>query len=594
MRLAVIIVIAVAALFAGGVFYFLLQYMEGVERDAFELAEQSKPGVAAVEVLVADIDLPAGTIIDSTILDWQAWPDDSLGDGYVAYREEDDDTDKSDLEEEYYDKIVRRTILAGEPITDAKLFTQEGASFLSGMLEPGMRAVAIRVQDVSGVGGFIMPGDRVDVIVSMKWKIDTEAKKAGAPFTEYTSETIVQNARVMGIDQAFNDFEENVAKASAVTIEVTPKQAEIIAISANRGELSLALRSQIPGPIGVIEGFTSDRESLYSMGGGFPAADRLAQPVVVADKGGDGAAGVKPLPGIQVFRAMAARRDLPKGTLLRESDVGWAVLSPGLRPEDYVIQGREAVLPSFFTGVLLNTDVKAGEPLPFADLYAATNAEFLGLALREGMRAIKVEVRKDTFAGTPGDEVDVVLVAVLDDDQQFSETIVQKVRVLSLDAGEKGAFIEVTPRQFETVALAHTMGILRLSLRSSNTVLTDYYAGPFTSSIEVSRALGGVIDAETAALAAQAAAAQAAADQAASTARTQLSAAELAAASAASAEAAATAAAQAAVTAAQRPVVVVGPGPAPASAAVAVEGEESTIRIYRSTSSTTRSFSESE
>ncbi len=136
MRLAVVIVITVAALFAGGVFYFLLQYMERVERDAYEFAEQQKPGVEAVEVLVADIDMPAGTVIESTILDWQDWPDTSLGDGYVVYREDDDGPDQSSLEEPLYDKIVRRAILAGEPITDDKLFTREGASFLSGMLTP--------------------------------------------------------------------------------------------------------------------------------------------------------------------------------------------------------------------------------------------------------------------------------------------------------------------------------------------------------------------------------------------------------------------------------------------------------------------------
>ncbi|MCH8188883.1 MAG: Flp pilus assembly protein CpaB, partial [Proteobacteria bacterium] len=455
MRLAVVVVIAIAALFAGGVFYFLLQYMEGVERDAFEFAEASKPGIDAVEVLVADIDLPAGTEIVSTILDWQPWPDDSLGDGYVVYNEEDDDADQSSLEEPFYDQIVRRTILAGEPITQAKLFTREGSSFLSGMLAPGMRAVAIRVQEVSGVGGFILPGDRVDVIVSLKWKIDQDARKSGAPYIEFTSETIVQNARVMGIDQAFDDFEENVSKASAVTIEVTPKQAEIIAVAQSKGELTLSLRSLIPGLVGTIQGFTSDRETLFSMGGGFPATDRLAQPVVVANSeaGGGASSDARPLPGIQVFRAMTARRDLPRGTLLRESDVDWAALPEGFRPEEFVIQGREAVTPAFLTGVLLNAGVPAGKPLPLRDLFLNDNAEFLGLALRPGMRAIKVDVVKDTFAGTPGDEVDVVLIGNLDDAQQFSETIIQKLRVLSIDAAKNGAVVEVTPKQFETLAL---------------------------------------------------------------------------------------------------------------------------------------------
>ena len=258
MRLAVIIIIAVAALFAGAVFYFLLQFMENVERNAIAQAELATPGVDAVEILVADTDMPAGTVIDSNNMDWRTWPDEDLGGGYVVYREDDGD-DQSDLEEPYYDQIVRRTIMAGEPITEAKLFTRAGASFLSGMLTPGMRAVAIKVQDVTGVGGFILPGDRVDVIVSLKWKIDQDAREKGAPFTEFTSETIVQNARVLGIDQAFDDFEENVSKASAVTIEVTPKQAVIIAVAKRQADISLSLSSLVPDPVGAISGLPSDR-----------------------------------------------------------------------------------------------------------------------------------------------------------------------------------------------------------------------------------------------------------------------------------------------------------------------------------------------
>ena len=503
MRIAVVIVFAVAALFAGGVFYFLLQYMQDVEKNALELAEQSKPGIDAVEVLVADRDLPAGSIIASEFLDWQPWPDDSLGDGYVVYREDDDGADQSSLEEPLYDMIVRRTILEGEPITEAKLFTRDGASFLSGMLTPGMRAVAIKVQDVTGVGGFIMPGDRVDVIVSIKWKVDQDARKSGAPYIEYTSETIVQNARVMGIDQAFDDFEENVAKASAITIEGTPKQAEIIAIAVSKGNLSLSLRSLVPGQVGAIHGFTSDRETFYSMGGGFPTADRLAQPIVVAGSGGDGSdsTDVRQLTGIQVFRAMTARRDLVRGTLLRQSDVEWAALSKDRNPEDYVIQGREAVTPRFLRGILLNMDTKAGEPLLAAGLFLDTNAEFLGLAMRPGMRAIKIEVRKKSFNGTPGDEIDVVLIGLLDEDQPFSETIMQKVRVLSLAPEENGAVIEVTPKQFETLALATELGTLQLSLRSNNTLVSDIYGGTYTSKLDVSRAISGAIIARAAAAA---------------------------------------------------------------------------------------------
>ena len=145
MRLAVVIVIAIAALFAGGVFYFLLQYMEGVERDALEFAEASKPGIDAVEVLVADIDLPAGTEIVSTILDWQPWPDDSLGDGYVVYNEEEDAADQSSLEEPFYDQIVRRGDLRVETGLGVRHAGDEGVKAVGERCDEHLEQVGIRL-----------------------------------------------------------------------------------------------------------------------------------------------------------------------------------------------------------------------------------------------------------------------------------------------------------------------------------------------------------------------------------------------------------------------------------------------------------------
>ena len=209
-----------------------------------------------------------------------AWPDDSLHDDYIVYREDDKSgPDKDDLEEPLYDMIVRRAIVAGEPLTLPKLFERDGAPFLSGMLSPGMRAYSIKVKPVLAVGGFIVPGDRIDVIVSIKWKVDKKTQDIGGPFTEYTSETVVQNARVLAVDQVVRDLEENAIKVEAVTIEVTPKQVEMLAVALNKGELTLSLRSIQQGEVGTIRGFTSDRETLYAMGGDFPIADRVATPI---------------------------------------------------------------------------------------------------------------------------------------------------------------------------------------------------------------------------------------------------------------------------------------------------------------------------
>ena len=205
MRIALIVVFAVAAAFAAGAFYFVLGYIEDAEEDARQQAEAEKPGVDAVELLVAATNLPAGTVIKDEHISWQPWPDDSLSDDYIVYRE-DGDADQSDLESPVLGLIVRRAIVAGEPLTPPKLFERDGVTFLSGMLAPGMRAYTIKVKSQTAVAGFIRPGDRVDVIISIKWKVDNKIKDSGLPFTEYTSETIIQNARVLAVNQSIGDL----------------------------------------------------------------------------------------------------------------------------------------------------------------------------------------------------------------------------------------------------------------------------------------------------------------------------------------------------------------------------------------------------
>ena len=240
MRIALIVVFAVAAAFAAGAFYFVLGYIEDAEEDARLRAEAEKPGVDAVELLVAATNLPAGTVIKYEHFSWQPWPDDSLSDDYIFYREDDDDADDSELEDQVVDLIVRRAIVAGEPLTLAKLFERDGATFLSGMLAPGMRAYTIKVKSQTAVAGFIRPGDRVDVIISIKWKVDNKIKDSGLPFTEYTSETIIQNARVLAVNQSIGDLDTTASKTDAVTIEISPKQVEVLAVARNKGSLTLA------------------------------------------------------------------------------------------------------------------------------------------------------------------------------------------------------------------------------------------------------------------------------------------------------------------------------------------------------------------
>ena len=494
MRIALIVVIAVAAIFAGGVFYFLLQYIEDVQEAAYLQAQAEKPGIEAVEILVADVDLPAGTVIASQHIDWQPWPDDSLNSDYIVYDEDDPSDDKGDLEDPVYDMIVRRAIMEGEPLTLPKLFEREEATFLSGMLNPGMRAVAIKVKDVTGVGGFIMPGDHVDIIVTIKWKIDKTARDAGLPFTEYTSETVVQNARVMAIDQAFGDFEENAVKVDTVTVEVTPKQAEVLAVAVGKGDLSLSLRSLQPGATGAFAGFTSDREVLYAMGGSIPTTERLAQPVAA------------PTPRTNVLVAM---RDLDAGTLLRDSDFRFAVLE-GAVPEDARYFADEDTNVVALRGALVTQAIAADEVLSADKLVRPGTQGFLAAALSPGMRGVSIAV--DVVSGisgfiSPGDRVDVLMTHELRDigdnpvlqTRIYTETILQNLRVLAIEqtidesSGQpvigRTVTMEVKPKQAETLALGARMGQLSLVLHGATAgAEVEPHEPPFTSDIEISHA----------------------------------------------------------------------------------------------------------
>jgi pilus assembly protein CpaB len=160
-------------------------------------------------------------------------------------------------------KIVMREIVANEPIVAAKI-SATGTANLSAQLEPGMRAVSLRSSDVAGVGGFVLPGDRVDVLLT---RVPGEKNDK--------SHTIVQiladNVRVMGVDQSADADKPTVARA--ITVEVTPEQAQKISLAQAIGDVSFALRQandQVP---------LSKRLTTAAELGGVPAPQRARRAV---------------------------------------------------------------------------------------------------------------------------------------------------------------------------------------------------------------------------------------------------------------------------------------------------------------------------
>src|SRR5918997_1635169 len=187
------------------------------------------------KVLVARKALPVGTIIDAESLTYQPWPKELIQSAY--YTEGSADADMTKL----LGTVVRYPVTAGQPLTRGALVGPNDRGFLAAALGPGMRAVTVPVNVSTGVAGFVFPGDRVDVMLTQ----EVEGGGDGPPLR--VSETIVRNVRVLATDQRVDskgeDGKTEVKTFQNVTIEVTPRIAEKVAVSQSMGTLTLSLRS---------------------------------------------------------------------------------------------------------------------------------------------------------------------------------------------------------------------------------------------------------------------------------------------------------------------------------------------------------------
>ncbi len=185
------------------------------------------------KVLVAKRALPVGTIITADAIGYQLWPKELVQDAYFI----DGEADMSKL----LGTVVRHPITAGEPVTQGSLVAPGDRGFLAAALGPGMRAVTVPVSAKTGVGGFVFPGDRVDLMLTQTVS-GVEGQRLNA------AETILHNLRVLATDQSTEtttteDGKTVVQAFRTVTLEVTPKIAEKISVAQTIGTLSLSLRS---------------------------------------------------------------------------------------------------------------------------------------------------------------------------------------------------------------------------------------------------------------------------------------------------------------------------------------------------------------
>ena len=190
----------------------------------------SQPVISTTEVLVAARPIEAGRALDAEAVRWAAWPTSALSDELLTKEAH------PDLEKIVEGAVSRAPLVEGEPLTETKYVRADNASFMAATLTPGNRAISIPVTAETGAGGFILPNDRVDVIMTREFDVNGR--------NEVETATILRDVRVLGIDQILKQEEDQQAVvAKTATLEVTPAEAELVAQADALGTLSVSLRA---------------------------------------------------------------------------------------------------------------------------------------------------------------------------------------------------------------------------------------------------------------------------------------------------------------------------------------------------------------
>ena len=282
MKPAKIAVICVAAVAAIGLALVVRAMGSGGNATAVATAAPAETRPMA-QVLVAAKDLAPGQRLTEADLAWKEWAVDEVNPAFItdgsvpiptaAQPEPEAETPKPEgavatvtraatnlatggAKADYVGSVVREPILAGEPIVARKIVRAGDSGYMAAYLEPGMRAMAIRVTVETAAGGFILPGDRVDVVLTRELNLGNIGATEGDR-TKFASATVLQNIKVLAIDQSTRAGEDAQAVVGATaTLEVAPQDAEALALAKAEGELSLSLRSYADtgGPSGRVAG----------------------------------------------------------------------------------------------------------------------------------------------------------------------------------------------------------------------------------------------------------------------------------------------------------------------------------------------------
>ncbi|MGH6896283.1 MAG: Flp pilus assembly protein CpaB [Geminicoccaceae bacterium] len=236
MRARSLLTLLIGLVLAGAAVYYVDQRL--TERDVVQVVA-AEPAMALAVVVVARRDLARGDVLRADALKEMQWPANSVPVGAFASIEE-------ILGDGSQERRARRSIVPGEPVLADKVSGFGGRDTLGETLSPGKRAFSIRVNDVSGVAGFLLPGDRIDILLTRQ--LDNGGKK------DLATDVILQNIVVLAIDQLKDEEREKPQVARTATVEVSPEEAQKLALAMQVGNLSLALRNVV-----AVEPVATDR-----------------------------------------------------------------------------------------------------------------------------------------------------------------------------------------------------------------------------------------------------------------------------------------------------------------------------------------------
>ncbi|MCK1358766.1 Flp pilus assembly protein CpaB [Bradyrhizobium sp. 199] len=225
------IVVLVIALAAGGVAAYLASGYQNAPAPAVPVAEK----LPTVEVLIAKNDIQLGQALKPEDLQWQTWPAATASSAFIRR------DNRPEAQSQIAGSIARVPLMQGEPIREQKLVKADGSGFMAAILPSGMRAVSTEISAETGAGGFILPNDHVDIVLTRRLK-NPDVANGGNDLI--LSEVILSNIRVLAIDQAPKEKDgQNAVIGKTVTLELKPDQVATLSAARQGGTLQLALRS---------------------------------------------------------------------------------------------------------------------------------------------------------------------------------------------------------------------------------------------------------------------------------------------------------------------------------------------------------------